>query len=55
MYIKDDGIGFDINLEKNGNGLKNMPQRAENINGKLLINSKIGVGTEICLSFPVPK
>jgi signal transduction histidine kinase len=55
MCIKDDGVGFDINQEKNGNGLKNMPQRAENINGKLSINSKIGEGTEIVLAFPVPQ
>ena len=55
LSIKDDGVGFDTELEKEGNGLKNMPQRAENIDGKVEISSKIGSGTTIILSMPVPQ
>ncbi len=55
LSIKDDGVGFDTELEKEGNGLKNMPRRAENIDGKVEISSKIGSGTTIILSMPVPQ
>ncbi len=55
LSIKDDGIGFDIEQEKDGNGLKNIPRRAENIDGDVEIISKIGSGTTIILSFPVPQ
>jgi signal transduction histidine kinase len=55
LYIKDDGVGFDIEQEKEGNGLKNIVRRAENIKGEIEINSKIGGGTSISLSLRVPK
>jgi signal transduction histidine kinase len=54
LKIKDDGIGFDISKENEGNGLKNMPRRAENINGKIEISSEINQGTEITLTMSVP-
>jgi signal transduction histidine kinase len=54
LIIKDDGVGFDILTEKEGNGLKNMPRRAENINAELEISSIIGQGTQIKLTLPVP-
>jgi len=55
LKIEDDGAGFDKNQEKDGNGLKNMPHRAENINGKIEIISSEGRGTKIILSMPVPQ
>lgn len=55
LSIKDDGIGFDTEQEKDGNGLKNMPRRAENIDGDVEIISKIGSGSTIILRFPVPQ
>jgi signal transduction histidine kinase len=55
LYIKDDGVGFDTKQEKEGNGLKNIVRRAENIKGEIEINSKIGGGTSISLSLRVPK
>jgi signal transduction histidine kinase len=54
LHIKDDGVGFDCTHERNGNGLKNMPRRAENINGKITINSTIGQGTNVVFTMPVP-
>ena len=67
MIIKDDGKGFDISQidiikisaeskHLGGNGIKNMHARADDINAKLCINSKINEGTNVQLilhlSFP---
>jgi signal transduction histidine kinase len=53
LEIRDDGIGFDSTQEKDGNGLKNMAKRAENIKGKLIILSKLNEGTTILLETTV--
>ena len=55
LIIEDDGVGFDISSEKDGNGLKNMPKRAENLGGKLEILTELNKGTTVKLSFPVPQ
>jgi signal transduction histidine kinase len=47
IKISDNGIGFDLNTVKLGNGLKNMQIRSEEINGKINIYSKIESGTQI--------
>jgi ligand-binding sensor domain-containing protein/two-component sensor histidine kinase len=52
LSIKDDGVGFDITLKSNGNGLLNMHKRAEALNGNLEVNTAPGTGTEIILKFP---
>jgi len=49
MHIKDDGKGFLFDENNQGNGLRNMRQRAANMNGALRINSSPGGGTEIIL------
>lgn len=54
LTVKDDGIGFDCFQEKDGNGLKNMPIRAENIGGKVEIFSTKGEGTNITFTMLVP-
>jgi signal transduction histidine kinase len=54
LNIKDDGIGFDILQDRDGNGLKNMPERAKNINGTIEISSKTNEGTNIQLIVHVP-
>lgn len=50
--IKDDGIGFDTNSEKAGNGLKNMIKRTENIGGEIKIYSELNKKTEIFIKIP---
>jgi len=45
MVLEDNGIGFDTSHDKNGNGLINMKNRAQNIRGKLFITSIVGKGT----------
>jgi ligand-binding sensor domain-containing protein/two-component sensor histidine kinase len=53
MMIKDDGIGFDENNIHAGNGLKNMQARAEEMNARLNIQSKLNEGTKIELVMQV--
>lgn len=47
IKIIDNGIGFDLKLVELGNGLENMQKRTDDINGQIIINSKISLGTEI--------
>lgn len=56
IVLRDDGIGFDSNNEKNkkGYGQKTMRERAEKINGNLAVVSDIGKGTEIAFSCNIP-
>jgi signal transduction histidine kinase len=49
LRVKDDGQGFDVSqvsLER-GFGLIGMSERAERINGELIIQSQPGQGTEV--------
>lgn len=49
LIIRDDGVGFDVNvtLRRSGIGLRNMRERVEFIGGELDIESEPGFGTEI--------
>lgn len=49
MEIADDGRGFDMSSSTLGNGLRNMKRRAEELDGKLIINSS-EKGTVITLT-----
>jgi signal transduction histidine kinase len=49
--VKDDGKGFDVSTAKAGNGLNNMRTRATELNGKCMIVSLNGKGTEVRLEF----
>jgi signal transduction histidine kinase len=51
LTVKDDGIGFNMNKQNQGNGLYNMQKRAEVLKGKLKIDSTVGEGATIQLSF----
>jgi signal transduction histidine kinase len=53
MHIEDNGCGFDETLLNDGNGLINMRKRAEDLNGRLTIKSRPGLGTELTLNIPV--
>lgn len=52
LEIKDDGRGFDSSEESLGNGLSNMHKRAEDLDGRLEIESAIEKGTTVKLSLP---
>jgi ligand-binding sensor domain-containing protein/signal transduction histidine kinase len=50
ITISDDGIGFDLNQLKRGNGLSNMERRANEIKYNFEIVTSINAGTTIKLS-----
>ncbi|WP_457618693.1 sensor histidine kinase [Lutibacter sp.] len=50
IEVKDNGIGFNLNSVDLGNGLENMQQRIEEINGNITIYSEINKGTSIIIS-----
>ncbi len=54
LTIHDDGSGFDTRRSSNGNGLRNMRERASSMGGILRISSKKGGGTSLRVTFPVP-
>jgi len=49
MFINDNGVGFDLNSESEGNGLANMKIRASQLNADFNIESSPGGGTSIRL------
>jgi signal transduction histidine kinase len=57
LTIEDNGCGFDVfqvARKTNGNGLRNMQNRTQTLNGEFEIESTGGKGTRIVLSVPVP-
>ena len=57
LSIKDNGIGFDmetLDIEKKGFGLFSISQRASELNGDLVIDSRPGKGTEIRIILKAP-
>jgi signal transduction histidine kinase len=53
VAITDDGLGFNVNDEKDGNGLQNIKKRAKDLNGSVKIHSEVGKGTSVRVQFPV--
>lgn len=56
LRIKDDGQGFN-NLEeefREGNGLRNLRMRAQNLGARIKVKSALGEGTRIKLTAPMP-
>ena len=51
LVIEDNGIGFDTGLNLDGHGLRNMRQRVNSSNGDIDIQSHIGKGTHIAVSW----
>lgn len=54
LEIADDGKGFYREHVKQGNGLRNMEQRARLLRGDLVIKSDSEKGTNITLTMPIP-
>lgn len=58
VIVKDDGIGFEDSLYKEGNqkigyGLSNIIEKTNQFNGECIINSVLNEGTEIKISVPI--
>jgi signal transduction histidine kinase len=55
LQIIDDGQGFEPQLQANsGCGIIGMQERSQQIGAELILNSRIGQGTEIKVSVPTP-
>jgi signal transduction histidine kinase/ligand-binding sensor domain-containing protein len=52
LNIKDNGKGFNVSQEFDGNGLNNMKRRCENLKGKFELTSSQAHGTNISANFP---
>ncbi len=57
-HIRDDGVGFDVNLaetstDERGFGLIGIRERAGSLGGSLEIKSAAGAGTELVVSIPL--
>jgi len=55
LEIKDDGIGFDVNNNNSGNGLRTMANRAKFNGGKCFIESTPEMGTTVKVEMPIPR
>lgn len=53
LQVKDNGKGFVRNKINPGNGLKNMEERAKEVNGHIVIESKTGDGTSVEMQIPI--
>lgn len=53
IIISDNGLGFDWEKRKNGNGMENMKQRALELQGTFEIKTKENNGTSIYVTIPL--
>ncbi|HET8840688.1 MAG TPA: sensor histidine kinase [Ktedonobacteraceae bacterium] len=53
VLIQDDGQGFDLQHMRKGMGLENIQERARALHGTARIESAPGVGTTLCIQFPL--
>lgn len=59
VEVRDDGRGFDLlsgdsSRRREGIGLLGMRERAARLSGQLVLESKPGHGTRVCLEIPLP-
>jgi len=52
LIVEDDGVGFDLTSRMEGNGLKNMAERAASLGARFSVASMPGAGTTISLQVP---
>ncbi len=55
IVIADNGRGYDRNTIRRGNGLTNLHERLEALNGQCHIESAIGKGTAVKFIIPLPR
>ena len=53
LSVTDDGVGFDLNQEKSGIGLKNIFERISILGGTYLINTSPGKGCSWSIRIPI--
>lgn len=52
LIIQDDGKGFDVGAKRTGIGITNIITRAENVSGKVKIESSTGNGCKLTVTIP---
>jgi signal transduction histidine kinase len=52
VYIKDNGIGFDLEHQQIGNGIQHIKNRCTQLKAKCDIQSALNEGTSICCTIP---
>lgn len=55
ICVKDNGVGFDENQVRCGNGLKNLRRRAADLRGQLHIQSQPGAGACFTVTAPITR
>lgn len=56
IMVEDNGKGFNtsqITTNNSGIGLKSIDRRVENLDGKMIIESRMGVGTSVIIDLPL--
>ncbi|WP_396153057.1 sensor histidine kinase, partial [Flavobacterium sp.] len=53
LEITDDGVGFDLESQKRGLGIKNILERAQSMKARCHIKSETGKGTTIRIEIPL--
>jgi signal transduction histidine kinase/ligand-binding sensor domain-containing protein len=54
LDLRDNGKGFDPQMESDGHGLASLRSRAATLGGTLTIDSRPGAGTSVTLDLPIP-
>lgn len=55
LTIRDNGVGFDVNITKKGLGLRNILYRVEYNHGKMKIEASPGKGCTLKVLLPIPR
>jgi len=55
LTIHDNGKGFNLDTVGSGNGIYNMRQRAQKMNGELSVTSRENEGTLVTLNFRITR
>jgi PAS domain S-box-containing protein len=53
VHIHDNGIGFEVGMKKNGIGIVNIVNRVESFNGKVVFETKPGLGCKLDIRIPM--
>jgi signal transduction histidine kinase len=54
ISIADNGSGFQVASQSNGNGLLNLNSRLQKLGGQCEVSSSRGAGTSVCFHLPLP-
>jgi glucose-6-phosphate-specific signal transduction histidine kinase len=52
LEVRDDGGGFDLSQKHDGLGLLGIRERVNQMKGDLTVDSRVGIGTRICVVLP---